>query len=239
MIDSILNKRNEVPAGVKPMTKEFFANVYAYMFLALGVSGVTAYLAGFSNVFWSYMLTETGVSPLFYIIAFAPLLLVFAIQASYRRMGMGTILALFILFSALMGLSLASIFLIYSLGTIFNVFLISAGMFGAMAILGYTTKTDLSKFGSLMYMLFIGIFIASLVNFFMHSEAMGYWISFIGIFVFTGLTAWEMQKLKYIAADPNIDASDKKKIALIGGLSLYILFVNLFLSLLRVFGGRD
>lgn len=239
MIDSILNKRKEVPVGVKPMTKEFFANVYAYMFLALGVSGITAYLAGFSSAFWSYMITDTGISPLFYVVIFSPLLLVFAIQARYRKMSMSTILALFILFSALMGLSLASIFLIYSLGTIFKVFLISAGMFGGMAILGYTTKTDLSKFGSLMYMLFIGIFIASLVNLFMHSEAMGYWISFIGIFVFTGLTAWEMQKLKYIAADPTIDADNKKKIALIGGLSLYILFVNLFLSLLRVFGGRD
>jgi FtsH-binding integral membrane protein len=209
------------------------------MFLALGISGITAYFAGFSTTFWSYMMTETGISPLFYVVIFAPLVLAIAIQARYRKMSMMVILGLFILFSALMGLSLASIFVIYSLGTIFKVFLISAGMFGGMAILGYTTKTDLSKFGSLMYMLFIGIFIASLVNMFMKSDAMGYWISFIGIFVFTGLTAWEMQKLKYIAADPTIDANDKKKVALIGGLSLYILFVNLFLSLLRVFGGRD
>jgi len=238
MFESILN-RNETPTGIQPMTKEFFANVYSYMFLALGISGITAYFAGFSKVFWSYMITETGVSPIFYVVVFAPLVLAIAIQARYRKMSMMTILALFILFSALMGLSLASIFVIYSLGTIFKVFLISAGMFGGMAILGYTTKTDLSKFGSLMYMLFIGIFIASLVNMFMKSDAMGYWISFIGIFVFTGLTAWEMQKLKYIAADPTIDANDKKKVALIGGLSLYILFVNLFLSLLRVFGGRD
>lgn len=238
MFESIL-KRNETPAGVQPMTKEFFAHVYSYMFLALGISGITAYVAGFSTTFWSYMLTDTGVSPIFYVVIFAPLVLAIAIQARYRKMSLMTILALFILFSGLMGLSLASIFVIYSLGTIFKVFLISAGMFGGMVVLGYTTKTDLSKFGSLMYMLFIGIFIASLVNMFMKSDAMGYWISFIGIFVFTGLTAWEMQKLKYIAADPTIDANDKKKVALIGGLMLYILFVNLFLSLLRVFGGRD
>jgi FtsH-binding integral membrane protein len=238
MLEEILNRR-DAPAGVPAMTKEFFANVYAYMFLALGVSSFTAYIAGSSKVYWSYMLTETGLSPWFYVVAFSPLLLVFGIQAKYKQMSMSLLSVLFILFSGLMGLSLASVFLTYSLGTIFNVFLVSAGMFGGMAILGYTTKTDLAKFGSIMYMLFMGIFIASLVNFFMHSKAMGYWISFIGIFVFTGLTAWEMQNLKYIASDPSIDANDKKKIALIGGLSLYITFINLFLSMLRVFGGRE
>lgn len=238
MLDNILN-RSEEPVGVQPMTKSFFANVYGYMFLALGISGVAAFWAGHSQLFWSYMLTQTGLSPLFYVVLFAPLGLAFLIQARFARMSMGAILALFILFSVLMGLSLSSIFIVYSLGQIVKVFFITAGMFGGMALLGYTTKTDLSKFGSLMYMAFMGIFIAGLVNLFMQSSAMSYWISFIGVFVFTGLTAWEMQKLKYIAADPAIDANDKKKVALIGGLSLYILFVNLFLSLLRVFGGRD
>lgn len=236
MLDNILNRTE--PVGVKPMTKEFFASVYTYMFVALGISGLTAFIAGNSEAYFQMLKSPTGVSPLFYVLAFAPLALVIWMQVRMAKMSLSMLLALFVGFSVLMGLSLSSIFWVYSLGTIFNVFLISAGMFGGMAILGYTTKTDLSKFGSLLYMVFIGIFIASMVNMFMQSEAMGYWISFIGIFVFTGLTAWEMQKLKYIAADPQYAGEEKKKLALIGGLSLYILFINLFLSLLRVFG-RD
>jgi uncharacterized protein len=236
MLDNILNRTE--PVGVKPMTREFFASVYTYMFVALGISGVTAFIAGNSEAYFQMFVTETGLSPLFYVIAFAPIGLVIWMQVRMAKMSMSMLLALFVGFSVLMGLSLSTIFWVYSLGTIFNVFLISAAMFGGMAVLGYTTKTDLSKFGSLMYMLFIGIFVASIINMFMNSDSMGYWISFIGIFVFTGLTAWEMQKLKYIAGDPQYAGEEKKKLALIGGLSLYILFINLFLSLLRVFG-RD
>ena len=235
MLENILNRTE--PVGVKPMTKEFFASVYSYMFVALSISGVIAFMVG--EIFQlEYITFLSNSSYLFYVFAFAPLALVIWMQVRMAKMSMSMLLALFVGFSVLMGLSLATIFLAYELGTIFNVFLISAGMFGGMAILGYTTKTDLSKFGSLMYMLFIGIFIASMVNMFMQSEAVGYWVSFIGIFVFTGLTAWEMQRLKYIAADPQYAGEEKKKLALIGGLSLYILFINLFLSLLRVFG-RD
>jgi uncharacterized protein len=237
MLDNILNKVE--PAGVKPMTKEFFMSVYSYMFLALGISGLVAFFAGNSEAYLYMLVTPTGVSPLFYVIAFAPLGLALWMQMRVNKMSMGMLTAIFVGFSAIMGLSLATIFWIYDLGTIFNVFLVSSGMFAGMAILGYTTKTDLTKFGSLMYMLFIGIFIASMINFFMESSAMSYWISFIGIFVFTGLTAYKMQELKYIAADPTLAGEEKSKLALIGGLTLYITFVNLFLSLLRVFGGRD
>lgn len=108
-----------------------------------------------------------------------------------------------------------------------------------MAILGYTTSTDLTKFGSLLYMAFIGIFIAGIVNFFMHSETMSYVISAVGVFVFTGLTAYYMQQLKGISQDETLSGLDRNKLSLIGGLQLYILFVNLFLSLLRLFGSRD
>ena len=108
-----------------------------------------------------------------------------------------------------------------------------------MAILGFTTKTDLTKMGSILYMAFIGIFIASIVNAFMDSEMMDYAISIIGVFVFTGLTAYHMQKLKEISQNTEIDSITRQKISLIGGLTLYILFVNLFLTLLRLVGGRD
>ena len=113
------------------------------------------------------------------------------------------------------------------------------GAFGGMAVLGYTTQTDLTKFGSLMYMLFIGIFIAGIVNMFMQSEMMSYIIAIIGVFVFTGLTAYYMQQLKGIAQDQTLSHMDRSKLAVVGGLQLYILFVNLFLSLLRLIGGRD
>lgn len=115
----------------------------------------------------------------------------------------------------------------------------TAGAFGGMALLGYTTKTDLTKFGSLMYMGFIGIFIAGIANMFIGSSMLSFWISVIGVFVFTGLTAYYMQQLKNIAQNESLSGLDRSKLALVGGLQLYILFVNLFLSLLRLIGGRD
>jgi FtsH-binding integral membrane protein len=146
---------------------------------------------------------------------------------------------LFIAYSALMGVSLSVIFLQFSIPTLASTFFVTAGAFGAMAILGYTTKTDLTKMGSILYMAFIGIFIASIVNAFMDSEMMDFAISIIGVFVFTGLTAYHMQKLKEISQNTEIDSINRQKISLIGGLTLYILFVNLFLTLLRLVGGRD
>ena len=115
----------------------------------------------------------------------------------------------------------------------------TAGAFAAMAILGYTTKTDLTKMGSLLYMAFIGIFIAGVVNIFMKSDMLGFIIAVIGVFVFTGLTAYYMQKLKSVSTDVSLSGIDRNKIALVGGLQLYILFVNLFLSLLRLLGNRN
>lgn len=237
MIDEILDRK--VDTNSKPMTREFFANVYSYMFAALAITGVIAWFMGrdIDNVI--FMFNETGLSPMGYLVMFAPILVVLAIQFGYNRFSMPVLLFLFVVYAVLLGLSLSSIFLIYSIGSIASTFFITAGTFGAMAVLGYTTKTDLSKFGSLMYMLFIGIFIASIVNLFMQSDSLSWIISFIGIFVFTGLTAWEMQRLKYIASDPTLDGASRSKLALIGGLQLYILFINLFLSLLRILGSRE
>jgi FtsH-binding integral membrane protein len=134
---------------------------------------------------------------------------------------------------------LSSIFLVYDIQSIANTFFVTAGAFGGMAILGYTTHTDLSKFGSLLYMIFIGMFIASIVNIFIGSDSMGFIIACLGVFVFTGLTAYHMQELKKLAQNAQLNDEQKNKMALIGGLTLYILFINLFLSLLRIMGGRD
>ena len=178
-------------------------------------------------------------SPLFYVVAFAPVGLGLLIQMAYQRLSFGLLLLLFMVYSVLMGLSLSSIMLVYAGQDIAITFFVTAGAFGGMAVLGYTTQTDLTKFGSLMYMLFIGIFIAGIVNMFMQSEMMSYIIAIIGVFVFTGLTAYYMQQLKGIAQDQTLSHMDRSKLAVVGGLQLYILFVNLFLSLLRLIGGRD
>lgn len=249
MLDNIFSQK-QYDESAKAMTSEFFASVYSYMFIALGISGSLAYYIGageqiligdqqFPRLFVELFITETGLSPLFYIVAFAPVGLALLIQMGYARFSMATLMILFGLYAALMGLSLSAIFVLYDIGSIFTTFITTAGAFAAMAVLGYTTKTDLTKMGSLLYMAFIGIFIASIVNFFMASEMISFWISVIGVFVFTGLTAYQMQKLKYISQDPELGSLEKRKLSLIGGLILYILFINLFISLLRLMGNRD
>ena len=223
------------------ITRDFFKSVYSYMFAALSISGIIAYISGTPEIFAEYFLNseQTGLSPLFYVVAFAPVGLALLIQMGYERLSFGTLLILFMVYSALMGLSLSSILLVYSGTQIASTFFITAGAFAGMAILGYTTKTDLTKFGSLLYMLFIGIFIAGIVNVFIGSDALGFGIAILGVFVFTGLTAYYMQQLKSVASNTMMSAMDRSKLALIGGLQLYILFVNLFLSLLRLLGSRE
>jgi FtsH-binding integral membrane protein len=137
-----------------------------------------------------------------------------------------------------MGMSLSFIFLIYTLGSIYLTFAIAAGMFGIMAVAGYTTKTDLTKFGSLMIMGLIGIIIASVVNYFMKSGTMDYIISFLGVLIFTGLTAYDVQKLKRIGSGSMYGDENYKKLMIMGALTLYLDFINLFLFLLRFFGNR-
>ena len=221
--------------------RSFFRSVYSYMFAALGISGIIAYKVGNDpNLFSEYFINGTGgLSASFYVVLFAPVGLSLLIQWGYTRLSMLALTLLFILYSGLMGLMLSSIFLVYDLQAIANTFFVSAGAFGGMAILGYTTKTDLSKFGSLLYMVFIGMFISSIVNIFIGSDSMGFIIACLGVFVFTGLTAYHMQALKKMVINNQISQAEKSKIALIGGLQLYILFIDLFLSLLRIFGGRD
>jgi uncharacterized protein len=235
----------------KEITRDFFRNVYGYMFAALGISGIIAYMVGAGEqvvlengktlplFFIKYFINEGGISPLFYVVAFAPLGLGLLIQMAYRRLSLALLMILFMAYSVLMGLSLSTIFIVYTDAAIASTFFVAAGAFAGMAILGFTTKTDLTKFGSLLYMLFIGIFIAGIVNIFMKSDAMGFVIAAIGVFVFTGLTAYYMQQLKSVSQDETLSGLDRNKLALIGGLQLYILFVNLFLSLLRLLGSRE
>lgn len=238
MENQFLEERGEF---AKELSREFFKKVYAYMALALLVSGGVAYYIGSSiEVFARLFITDAGkMSPIFYVITFAPVGLGLLIQMGYRKLSIPALIGLFVFYAGLIGASISSIFFVYSMSSIAITFFVSAGAFAGMAILGYTTKTDLTKMGSLLYMLFIGVFIASLANMFFKSEGVSWWISFIGIFIFTGLTAYWMQQLKAVSENSMIDGVERDKLALVGGLNLYILFINLFLSLLRIFGSRD
>jgi len=235
------NFTNEESSFSNEISRDFFKSVYSYMFGALSLSGAIAYLCGTTPEFFeSYFITpQGGISSSFYIAAFAPVGLALLIQWGYNRFSMASLLLMFIIYSALMGLSLSTIFMVYQIGAIISTFFVSAGAFAGMAILGYTTKTDLTKFGSLLYMVFIGIFIASILNMFIGSSMTDFVISVLGVFVFTGLTAYHMQQLKALSTNTQISNEQRSKLSLIGGLQLYILFVNLFLSLLRLLGGRD
>ena len=176
---------------------------------------------------------------LFAIIILAPFGFVLALSYGVNRMQASTMQALFWLFSAVMGLSLASIFLVYTGASIARVFFITAGTFAAMSIYGYTTQRDLSGMGSFMMMGLIGIIIASLVNLFIASSALQFAISVIGVIVFTGLTAWDTQRIKEMYFE--IDYSDGQmagKTAIMGALSLYLDFINLFMMLLQLLGAR-
>ena len=222
------------------ITREFFRSVYSYMFVALGISGIVAYTIGTDErLFIDWFVTPSGMSPLFWVAMFSPLALSFVIQWGYNRLSTSLLMILFALFSGLMGLSLASIFLVYDMASIATTFFVAAGAFAGMAVLGYTTKTDLSKFGSLLYMVFIGMFIAGIVNMFVGNAFFDFILACVGVFVFTGLTAYYMQMLKTASTDYSLSGIEREKLSLVGGLMLYILFINLFMSLLRILGSND
>jgi FtsH-binding integral membrane protein len=208
------------------------------MALALAISGALAYLFGTTELI-SSLVTRSGMTTLGWVVMFAPFAFILAMNFGFNKMSFTTLLAVFLGYAAVMGISLSFIFLVYDLGIITKVFFITAGLFGAMAFIGYTTKTDLTKFGGILMMAVIGIVIASVVNMFMKSSQMDYIISCVGVLVFTGLTAYDVQKIKRIGAGVEFGTAEASKLALMGALNLYLDFVNLFMFLLRVFARRD
>ena len=220
------------------VSKSFVSNVFAYMALALAISGALAYLFGTTDLIYS-LVSKSGMTTLGWVVMFAPFAFILAMNFGFNKMSFTTLLAVFLGYAAVMGISLSFIFLVYDLGIITKVFFITAGLFGAMAFVGYTTKTDLTKFGGILMMAVIGIVIASVVNMFMKSSQMDYIISCVGVLVFTGLTAYDVQKIKRIGAGVEFGTAEASKLALMGALSLYLDFVNLFMFLLRVFARRD
>lgn len=219
-------------------SKSFIANVFSWMFFALTLSAVMAYLFSHSISLMQLLVTETGLSIFGYIVMFAPIGFVLLMSFAFNKLSYPALLAFFIAYAATTGISLSFIFLAYDLGTIYITFGVTALTFAIMAVMGYTTKTDLTSFGKLMFMGLIGIVIASLINFFVGSEKMDYIISIIGVIVFTGLTAYDVQKLKRIGAGVEYGTAIASKLSVMGALTLYLDFINLFLMLLRLFGGK-
>ena len=218
----------------------FISRVFTYMTGGLAITGALAYWFGTTPELIGMMIGESGMNMLGYIVMFAPLGLVLLMAGRLNKMSAMALTSLFVVYAASMGISLSFIFLAYTASTIYTTFLITAGTFGTMALVGYTTKTDLSKMGSILYMALFGIIIASIVNFFMGSSTLDYIISLGGVAIFTGLTAYDMQKIKGMSQTLNADDEQGAKMAIMGALSLYLDFVNLFLFLLRLFGGsRD
>ncbi|MGW8193117.1 MAG: Bax inhibitor-1/YccA family protein [Desulforhopalus sp.] len=215
----------------------FLAKVFNWMALGLAITGGVAFFTAYSGL----ASTIIG-SPLFFILMIVELGLVFYLSARVEKLQASTASGLFVGYSVLNGLTLSVIFLAYTGSSIAATFFITAGMFGAMAVYGLVTKRDLSGLGSFLFMGLIGIILASIVNIFLKSSSVYWAISLIGVFVFTGLTAYDVQKIKRIGQDGIMAEGDEVVVkgSIMGALALYLDFINLFLMLLRFFGGsRD
>ena len=226
--------------------RAYMLKVYNYMTTGLLLTGLVAYFFGKASIVTNELGQIIGVtsigellfgSPLKWVVMLAPLGFVFYLSARINKMSVSSAQITFWIFSAIMGLSLASIFIVYTQASIARVFFISSGTFAAMSLYGYTTKKDLTKLGGFLFMGLIGIIIASLVNLFFQSSALHFAISVIGVLVFVGLTAYDTQSIKnmYYAGDSESVGGKK---ALMGALRLYLDFINLFIMLLRLFGQR-
>lgn len=212
-----------------------FKSLYMQMAAALTVTGLVAYFLSQSANFW-YFLAENP--SIIWIALFAQLGLVVWMSAGLMHMSMTMATMLFILYSVLMGVTMSSIFMVYTMSSIASVFFITAGMFLTMSILGYVTRLDLTKLGSLLFMALIGLLIASVVNIFLGSEMLYWIVSYAGVIIFTGLAAFDTQKIKQMFIQYGSADEMGNKIALFGALTLYLDFINLFLFLLRILGDR-
>jgi FtsH-binding integral membrane protein len=220
--------------------RAYMLRIYNYMTVGLVLTGVTAWTVvntSLGNLFFQQTAQGFSLSGLGWIAFLAPLALVFVFSFGIQRMSVGTAQALFWVYAALMGVSLSPILLLYTDVSIARTFFITAATFGAMSLWGYTTTRDLTGMGRFLIMGVIGIIIASIVNIFLGSTALDFAISFIGVIAFTGLTAYDTQKIKemYYVGDDGTVAGRK---AIMGALTLYLDFVNLFLFLLRLFGSQ-
>jgi FtsH-binding integral membrane protein len=231
-----------VDAGLRA----YMLSVYNYMALAVAVTGIAAYFTFTMSAVTNDAGAITGLTsfgqtlfntPLKWVIVLSPLALVFAISFGIQRLSVPTAQLLFWIFATLMGLSLSTVFMVYTHTSISRVFFITAASFGALSLYGYTTRRDLSAMGSFLIMGLFGLIIASLVNLFLASSAMTFLISVVGVLIFAGLTAYDTQRIKEMY-DVNDDGTVSGRKAIMGALSLYLDFINLFTMLLQLVGDR-
>ena len=232
-LEKIIRGKESALSAVFPA---LMRKVYVWMTMALAITGICAYgVATSPNI----MQMIYGNSMTIWVLFIVELGLVFYTTARIQKLSLTTATTLFIIYSALNGVTLSGIFIVYSMTSIAKVFFITAGTFAAMALYGYFTKTDLSKIGNILFMALIGLIIATVVNLFLKNAMFDLILCYIGVGIFVGLTAWDSQKIKHMLA-MQLDMSESaQKIALMGALSLYLDFINLFLYLLRIFGNRN
>lgn len=220
----------------KTVQATLMRNVYTWMTLALVITGFVALYVAKSYTLLS-MIIENRM--LFWGLLIAEVGLVIYLSARIHRIAFSTATLLFIAYSILNGVTLSFIFMVYTMSSIATTFFVTAGTFGAMALYGYVTKKDLSRLGNICIMALMGLIIASLVNLFLHNSMMDLIISSIGVLLFTGLTAYDSQKIKQLLTGDELEVNDTtQKIALMGAMTLYLDFINLFLYLLRFLGDR-
>lgn len=218
--------------SINSVSSSLISKVYVWMTLALAITGVTAYGVATTPTLFMTM------GKMMWGLIIAELVLVFTLSAAINRLSLSVATLMFIVYSVLNGCMLSSIFYVYSPMIITKVFFITAGTFGITAVYGYATKRDLSSFGRIFYMALLGLFIATVVNFFMKSATLDYLLSYAGVIIFTGLTAWDSQKIrKLLQMQYEVDEKSQK-LALLGALTLYLDFINLFLYLLKIFGNK-
>ena len=223
-------------AEVSAVFPALMRKVYVWMSLALIITGFTAYYVATNENLLALIYSKPAVM---WILIGVELAIVFGVTAAINKLSLPVATLLFVLYSVINGALLSSIFLIYTMSSIATVFFITAGTFGVMSLYGYTTKTDLTSWGKLLMMALIGLIIATVVNLFMKSSGLEIIISYVGVLIFVGLTAYDTQKIKMMCMQAPDAGESMQKLALLGALSLYLDFINLFIYLLRIFGRRE
>lgn len=229
---SVTTREAEVSAAFPALMRK----VYVWMTFALAITGITAYLVATNETLLTLIYSHQAVM---WVLIIAELAIVIGVTAAINKLSLSVATLLFVVYSVLNGALFSSIFLVYTMASIAKVFFITAGTFGAMSLYGYTTKSDLTSWGKILIMGVLGLIIATVVNIFLKSSGLEMIISYAGVLIFVGLTAYDTQKIKQMCLQAPDAGETMQKYALLGALSLYLDFINLFIYLLRIFGRRE
>ena len=229
---SVTTREAEVSAAFPALMRK----VYVWMTFALAITGITAYLVATNETLLTLIYSHQAVM---WVLIIAELAIVIGVTAAINKLSLPVATLLFVVYSVLNGALFSSIFLVYTMASIAKVFFITAGTFGAMSLYGYTTKSDLTSLGKILIMGVLGLIIATVVNLFLKSSGLEMIISYAGVLIFVGLTAYDTQKIKQMCLQAPDAGETMQKYALLGALSLYLDFINLFIYLLRIFGRRE